>query len=336
MSPKGVFLLDIEVELAWGIIDERINREKVKSAARKARMYLDYIFSVLDKHNIPVTWGIVGHVILDRCERISGIPHPEMPRPSYRWLKKDWYAEDPCKELNEEPAFYGRDIVDEIIKHVQRKKFGDIACHSFSHQLFGDPDLTEVVAEAEVKRCVSLLKETYNMAPQVFIFPRDYPGHLDVLRRNGVIAYRGRIPHMFDYQESGEGIWNSARRYLSLATYFASFYLTIPPPVVSLSVKNALVNIPGSLCYNKKPFIPLGLVVKKALSGIDRAIKKRKVFHLYTHLINFGAAPDIKEFFEGFEKIIAYVDLCREKNELEVMTMKRLAERYLQEIRTIG
>jgi len=327
MLSKGVFLLDIEVELAWGMIDEKINKGKVRNSSQKVRIYLEDIICLLEKYEIPVTWGILGHVVLEHCECRLGVAHPEMPRPSYKWIERDWYAHDPCKNLTEEPAFYGRDITDRIVEHTSKTKIAhDIACHSFSHQLFGDHGCTEEVAQAEVKRCIKLIEENYGIRPKVFIFPRDYPGHFNVMKRNGIIAFRGEIPHAITYLESGGGTSNSMREYTSKAAYFASFYFAIPPPVVSPKKEHGLINIPASMCYNKKPFIPHRLINAKAKKGIEGAIKEQKIFHLYTHLMNFGEVSRIKKFFEGFEEILSYADLNRRRNKLEITTIRRIAE----------
>lgn len=326
LSAKGVFLLDIEVELAWGIIDKQIDKETLKEASKKVRTHLDKILGILDDYRIPATWGIVGHLLLDHCERTSGLPHPEMPRPTYKWMKDDWYKNDPCKTLTEEPAFYGKDIVDRIAAHSSKNQSQhDIACHSFSHQVFGDSGCSRMVAEAEVRQCISLLKENYDIRPKVFIFPRDSVGHLDTLRTEGFTAFRGSIPRVIDYSETDRGIVGSFRKNISLAIYLMSFYLHIPPPVVSPQIENELVNVPASLCFNKKPLIPLHLIVEKAKRGINRAISEKKIFHLYTHLINFGAVPEPEEFIREFENILAYANLKRQENKLEITTLHQLA-----------
>lgn len=322
---KGIFLFDIEVELAWGFIDQKFNRDKMERASLNARKHLNTILSLLDKHKIPVTWGVLGHITLDHCER-ANMPHSEMPRSSYQWLKLDWYEPDPCATLEDEPAFYGKDIVDRVVNFASKSTVShDIACHSFSHQLFGDPGCSEEVAEAEVKKCLEIMEENYKIRPRVFIFPRDYTGHLDVLKRNGFVAFRGPIPHIITYTLA-RGTGNTLVRYASLASYWASFCFRVAPPVVQHFNEHGLINIPGSMCYNKKPFIPLSLIKAKALKGMERAVKENKIFHLYTHLINFGLAPNIKAFLKSFEEILAFADLLRTKNQLEITTIRKFAE----------
>lgn len=330
---KGVFLLDIEVELAWGIMTSpsrtKVNSKKLEEAARNIRERLKITFEVLENYEIPATWGILGHVLLDRCERNldSKLPHPDMPRPSYKWIETDWYWFDPCKTISEEPAFYGKDITDKIIDFTSKTKVKhEIACHSFSHPIFGDKNCNEKVAEAEVKKCIHLLRENYSIVPRVFIFPRNSPGHLNILRRNGIKAFRGPIPNAIKNLESEGGLVNSLRKHSSLALEFLSFYLETPPPLVMPSKEQGLVNIPASLCFSKPPFIPLRLVITKAKKGIQMAVKNKKIFHLFTHDINFGIVVDFKEFFEGFEEILKCAQTYWKRDELELTTMGRVAE----------
>jgi len=319
----------MEIELAWGVIDKNLPREKVTQASKKVRKYLEKIFHLLENYNIPVTWGVLGHLLLDSCNSKLGTPHPEMPRPSYSWMKRDWYAYDPCSTLMKEPAFYGRDIIDKIVSYAQTTALPhDFACHSFSHQLFGDPGCSRAVAETEIRRCVDLMGSIYGIRPVVFIFPRNYQGHLDVLQENGFIAFRGSIPHIVPYQESIRSVLNLTQKQTSLVIDMASYYFALSPPVVNPRVEHDLINIPASMCFNKKPLMPLRLVTLRAKRGIDRAIKERKVFHLFMHLINLGEAPDPEALINDLEEVLKYVDRRREV--LEITTMRKMAEHILQ------
>jgi hypothetical protein len=304
--------------------------EKVQWAANRERELLGDVLAVLEAYEVPVTWDILGHVMLNACERDSQskLPHPDMARPSYKWMKRDWYWFDPCTTLQAEPAFYGKDITDRIIDYLRKTNVEhDIGGHSFSHVVFGDKDCSEHVAEDEVRRNLQLLKENYGVTPEVFIFPRNSVGHLGVLRRNGIKAFRGPIPQTIEYDESVGGIGNSVRKVFSLALQFASFYLETSPPLVMPTEERGLVNIPASLCYSKPLLIPLSTVVAKAKKGIQKAIETKKIFHLYTHLINFSIVKDSQEFLQGFEEILKYAHNKWKENALEMTTMQKIAQR---------
>jgi hypothetical protein len=67
-------------------------------------------------------------------------------------------------------------------------------------------------------------------------------------------------------------------------------------------------------------------VTLKAKKGIKRAIEKNGVFHLYTHDVNFGQAPNIQSFVKDFGEILAYASLQREQEKLTITTIRSLAE----------
>jgi hypothetical protein len=52
------------------------------------------------------------------------------------------------------------------------------------------------------------------------------------------------------------------------------------------------------------------------------------IFHLFTHDINFGLVSDAHRFIEGFEEILKCANELWRRNELEMTTMRRIAEEY--------
>lgn len=322
----GVFMLWIEVELAWGSVHrKKIDLPKVTRVSVNVREILDTVISLLERYNIPVMWSLVGHLLLDHCNgsRMNELPHPEMPRPSYSWLKDDWYRYDPCTDIQRDPAWYGKDIVARIVKHVKGSRIPhDIGCHSFSHQQFGDPGCGEELARVEIKKCIELMEKEYGIIPKVFTFPRDYVGHLNVLKELGFTAFRDIPPKLYPCLKLERTILNFLKTYCSLFIQFLSYYLFFPPHVVTpKETLPGLWSVPGCLAYGNKPLIPLRLVSSKAVQGINRAIREGKTFSMYTHLRDFGANENM---LSEFEKILSYVNLKMEHGELKVKTMPEL------------
>lgn len=326
---KGVFALCIEVELAWGRVHKRkIDLPKAKRVSINTRMLLDAVIHLLEKYRIPATWSIVGHLLLDYCRRSNKdeLPHPEMPRPSYSWSKGDWYKYDPCTTIQDDPAWYGKDIVDKIVQYVKKgKTTDDIGCHSFSHQMFGDQGCSAELARAEIKKCIELMEMQYGIAPQIFTFPRDYVGNINVLRELGFQAFRDIPPKLYPCLQLERTISNYIKTYFSLFAQLLSYYLLFPPHAVTpREAIPGLWAVPGSLAYGKKQLIPLWLVTFKAKQGIRKAVKEGKVFLMYTHLRNFG---EDKHMLSNFENLLLYVSKKRDEGKLEVMTMTELVER---------
>lgn len=324
----GIFMLWIDVELAWGLVHKRkLDLPKLTRISIRARETLDSVINLLEKYSVPATWTILGHLLLDHCSRgsVNDSPHIEMPRPSYSWLKVDWYRYDPCTDVQTDPAWYGRDIVDRIVEYVEKSRVPhDIGCHSFSHQLFGDSGCGEELAKAEVKKCVELLKSQYGIAAKVFAFPRDYVGHIGALKDFGIVGFRDTPPKLYPCLPLERTISNFVKTYFSLFIQFLSYYIFFPPHVVTARESlPGLWSVPGCLPYSKKPLIPLRLVTFKAIQGINRAIREGKIFSMYTHMRNFG---EDDRLLSDFEKILSHVNRKREEGALEMRTMTELVK----------
>jgi len=294
------FVFDIEVELIWGFIDYEMSHiTTLKRIIPSVRKVLPRLFTILDRAEQPVTWGILGHCVLDRCECVNGVPHPDMPRGSYSWLDRDWYAPDPCTSLEEDPAFYGKDVVDNIVDYVRESSVThDIACHSFSHQIFGDPGCTREVAEAEVKRCVELLCDNYGIKPKVFIFPRDSVGHLDVLRKYNFIAFRGPPPGL-------------------------PLVKKVLPPLIYPKIEKGLVNVPASMCFGSQ-VLPVELLYIIGNASILRNVMHRGILHIYTHLSNLALWPSEKAL-----KYLSKLLIMRKRRRIPTATIGEVAKMFL-------
>lgn len=327
---KGTFLLVIDVELAWGLVHrKKIDLHKTKKVCVNVRKVLPSIFNLLEKYQIPTTWSILGHLMLDQCKRDSksGLPHPDMPRPRYSWLKEDWYRYDPCSNIEKDPAWYGKDITDKIVEHVKESSLPhEIGCHSFSHLQFGDPGCREEVARAEIQKCVDLIKTEYKIIPKVFTFPRTYVGHINLLKEYGFVAFIDTPPKLNPCVNLEKTLSNYLKTQFSLFVQFLSYYFLFPPHTTSL--KEALPelwSVQGCMGYGRKPLIPLPLVTFKVIQGINRAIREGRIFSMFTHLKDFGGNGS---FFSEFEKILYHVNQKREEGKLQVRTLSDLVSEY--------
>jgi len=327
---KGTFMLGIDVELAWGLVHrKRIDLSQITRSSLKARKALDNLLGLFEKFQIPATWSILGHLILKHCSKggESKMPHPDMPRPNYSWLKDDWYRYDPCTDFQTDPAWYGKDIVDKIVEYVRESNVPhEIGCHSFSHQQFGDPGCGEELARAEIEKCLELMDKEYGIVPRVFSFPRAYVGHTKLLKEYGFKAFVDTPPKLNPCVKLEKSFFNYVNTQFSLFAQFLSYYFPFPPHVVSLQQPiRGLWAVPVCLGYGRKRLIPLRLVAFKAVQGIDRAIREGRIFCMYMHLKDFGAGED---FFFEFEKILSYIYKRRGEGRLEAETMSELVRKH--------
>jgi hypothetical protein len=75
--------------------------------------------------------------------------------------------------------------------------------------------------------------------------------------------------------------------------------------------------------HGRRRYIPLSVRVRRATKGIERAVRERKIFHLWFHPTNL--ADESERMFEGLRQIFERVDGRRRAGTLEVAPMGSLA-----------
>ena len=317
---RGAFVLSLDFELIWGTLDVR-GPEGFRAACERERSEVfDALLDLLTEFEIPATWCIVGHLMLDSCAKVDGRKHPEIVRPTHRWQQGDWFRHDPCSDEKRAPIFYGRSLVERLLEAPVAQEIG---CHSFSHVIFGDPGCSRETAVSEARSCVAAAQEL-GITLRTFVFPRNSVGHLDVLREHGFICFRG--PEPVWYSRGGR-----APKPLRRAGHLADVVAARRPPVVLPERTHGLINIPGSMMYfpahGVRRHLPVSRRVRRALKGVECAARDQRVMHLWFHPTNLADETDA--MLSGLRTVFAEVARRRERGELDVLSMGELAAQYL-------
>jgi len=232
-----IFIISLDTELIWGIVHTGEDAALFLKDPKGCRGAIDSLLNIFEKHNIPATWAVVGHLFLDHCEKEGGIPHKDMPR-----FKKDWYLCDPCTGIQRDPLYYGKDIIEKILSNPVEHEIG---YHSFSHVIFSE--CSREVAEAEIKEGIKLA-EVFGITLKSFVFPQDKIGHLDVLKENGFRIYRGRIFKR-----------GSMNQRVPIRKFNGAIDLIIAKPV-ELRLMDGIWEVPSSMLFSAQfPFTITGI-----------------------------------------------------------------------------
>lgn len=311
---KGIFVLSMDVELCWGAVDKPYRLKKNKIYYEQARDCIEKILMLLEKYNVSATWDIVGHLFLQKCDSISGQKHSDIPRSIYPWYSKDWFEESPCTDQEEDPLWYGLDIIKKIINCRIRQ---EIACHSFAHIPYGDRNTKRAAVQADLSNCIREA-ERLGLKLRSFVFPRNIAGYIDELSNFGFEAYRGIEP-----------AWYKAFPIkLRKICHVLDQFLPICPPVSLPENDQGLYNIPGSMFYlpmnGFRGLIPVKFRIHKARKGIRRAIRDKKVFHLWFH--PFNIATNQEKLLFGLEEVLEEVQSRRKNGELDTKSMDEIVD----------
>ena len=299
--PSPIFIISLDVELLWGAVLYPFHKtvNLLRNDKQKGRGCIDTLLNLFEKHNIPVTWAVVGHLFLDHCECEDGIPHKDMPR-----FKEDWYSADPCTDIQRDPLYYGKDIIEKILSNRIEHEIG---YHSFSHIVFSE--CSREVAEAEIKMSDKLAKE-FGITLKSFVFPENKIGHVDVLKENGFKIYRGE-----------NGCRRSDPSQNILVRKFNGGINKLIAPPVDPKWMDGICEIPSSMSFCD-PQIKFS-VLPRAKLGLYRAIRSKKVFHIFLHPHNLLIYSSLKD---DLDKFLGVVSEKRGEGEIEVMTMGEFAE----------
>lgn len=309
MLKKGIFTISIDTELAWGTFDHG-GHIRYKEAYSKYRVIVRRLLDLFNAYAISATWAVVGHLFLENCSREKGVSHARIIRPAYSWFRNDWFAYDPVSDISADNFWYGKDIV-EMIKESSVPQ--EIACHSFSHIIFSDPECTIEAAESDISECVRLAREA-GIDMDSFVFPRNGIGFVDILEKYGFKAYR-----------SASDAYK--KKFLARARGLLEDILAITPALEDTRKDRNLTVIPASMLfrysYGLSRLIPRGARAARARKGLNKAAKSNKLFHLWLHPMNFGW--NTRKMFNEFEKILEYAARLRDTGRIAIMPLREIA-----------
>ncbi|MCK4951689.1 MAG: polysaccharide deacetylase family protein [Gammaproteobacteria bacterium] len=207
---KAAFVMSADFEMAWAWRYSKGGEDAVAIGLHE-RDNIPELVALFEKFNIPITWATVGHLFLSSCDDEHGKAHANLTRIPYftnrvwEYEKGDWYEDDPCSNVDSDPAWYAPDL----IRQVMDSRVGhEIGCHSFSHLDCTDARCPEKVMDDEITECVRLARE-WGVDLRSMVFPGGTNGNYAVLARHGFTNYRINSTWDLFYPEKNEfGLWN--------------------------------------------------------------------------------------------------------------------------------
>jgi len=187
---------------------------------------------------------------------------------------------------NKHPLWGGKDIV----KWIKKEKIHELGSHTYTHEIF--TEISREKADEEIK----------NNRSKSFVFPKNRIKYLDLLKKYNFKFYRGKDKSQYE--------------------------LLIPrvPPTNIPKKVNGLTEIPSSIYLVSdrgiRKYIPKGLRFFKSKLGINKAISRKEIFHLWFHPIDF--ADNTESLIKEFEQILKYADKKRKEGLLKITTMDHI------------
>lgn len=171
----GTVVLSIEVELGWGLARLPGEPTARHSSGRVVETEtLRRLLSLCDDLDLPITFDVVGHLLLESC---SGTHAGNWPA--------DWFRDDPGTSVDEDPLYYAPDLVDLISDAAVDH---EIATHTFSHARCDE--VNEDVVDEELRTTRDIHRDADRPLPSSFVPPLHGPPPTSVLRDRGIGGVR--------------------------------------------------------------------------------------------------------------------------------------------------
>lgn len=308
----GTFILSLDTEIAWGTYTNLHARAAVFDRYPEL---LRRLIRQLDIFEIPATWAVVGHLLLDEGTQ------PQAPQPHYTFAAKP----DTHRVYHSgHPAawFYGRYVIDAI---QAMRVPQEIASHTLTHLLAGDAGVSRELFVQQLAETVALHTTHGLAAPRSLVYPRNQIAHTECLADHGFIAYRGEQHERVRLPAAIGRLWR-----------FADYWLATPPPTydpATCETDHGVVNLPASqflMSYDGiRSRIPTRARVEQARRGLADAAAHGTIYHLWFHPFNLGSG---EAMFDALTQILALVWHARERGAIQTLTMAGAAETVLSSV----
>ncbi|MBV9624274.1 MAG: polysaccharide deacetylase family protein [Acidobacteria bacterium] len=193
----GALVISLDFELHWGVRDsaplDRNERARLLSARRIVPRMLD----LFEEFSIHATWATVGLLFAQsRTEAEAFMPSR---RPKYRDSRLDPYQETLGSGEADDPFHFAPSLIAEVASRPGQ----EIACHSFSHYYAMEPGQAGEEFEADLLSAVAIAAQSGHSL-RSYVFPRNEvnPEYLSILKRSGILAYRGTEPAKIKHARS--------------------------------------------------------------------------------------------------------------------------------------
>jgi len=315
----GAFVISLDFELHWGHRDLPARSAREALAANR-----DVVFRLLElfkEFDVAATWATVGFLFAESKSEIDA--YAPAVKPTYAESRLYPYQEPIGPNEAADPFHYASSLVAAISAHPRQ----EIGTHTFSHYYCLEPGQTKAHFDADIS-CAIAIARKYDLEIRSIAFPRNQcnPDYLDVLRKYGIICYRGNeaawmyrgLPH-----ESKQSVCARAMRLIDAYVDIGGANITgwgeVPGP-------GGLCNVPSSRYL--RPHLPAlrwldPLRLKRITDCIRLAAVEKKIFHLWWHPHDFGLHTE--ENLAFLRRIMEAFAICRDRHGMRSLTMAEIA-----------
>jgi len=296
----GALVISLDFELHWGMRDHTEGGGAAADDLILSRTHVRQLADLLAERAVRATWATVG--LLFASSRDELVPFLPSVRPRYHRADLDPYAEALGEDEERDPLH----LAGSLVRYVAHTAGQEIGSHTFSHFYCLEPGQDEGALRADLAAATAVAG-SLGLTLRSLVLPRNQwnPAYAGAVRDCGFTCYRGPQPS-WGHRPQAAGATSLARRGARLLDTYGGIS---PPPTTAwedLVGDDGLCNIPASAFLRPYSARRRHLEPRRRarlFSGLRRAARDGRLFHLWWHPHNFAAHP-----VESFDLLRALLD----------------------------
>jgi len=312
--PQGALVISLDFELHWGVRDH-LSIDDYRDNLAGARIAVPEILKLFGKHNIAATWATVGMLFAEtKKELIAAFPNR---RPNY--INPVLSPYNSLSEVGEDETSDPFHFAPTLIREIIRTPRQELATHTFSHFYCLEDGQTEGDFKEDIEAAARIGARFGNVCRSI-VFPRNQfnPAYLDVLRCQGVSAYRSNGLHWAYTGRNKETQLRRAYRLLDTYIPLRGSQKQHLGPVDS----EKPIDIPASAFL--RPYQPQyrhleHIRLYRITSAMTAAAQSGSIYHLWWHPHNFGTYTQENMMF--LTHILNHFEMLHARYHMESLAM---------------
>ena len=312
----GALVISLDFELHWGVRDHVTREDAMFGRLADARQAVRDMLDVFTARQIRATWATVGFLFASTRDELDAYLPGE--RPAYQRCELDPYVEAIGVDEERDPEHLAGSLVDLI----SRGDGQEVGSHTFSHYYCLEAGQNEAAFRADLAAAQAIaLRRGLELTS--LVLPRNQwnPAYAGAVHDLGFRCIRGP-QRAWGHRAHRAGDDSILHRGVRLADTYVGIS---PPPTTAWNdvlLPSGLCDVPASAFL--RPYDPAHkrlepLRVARLRSGLQRAARHGRIFHLWWHPHNFS--QNQSENFALLEQVLDEFDRLTVAEGMQSLTM---------------
>ncbi len=327
MPDFGAFVVSLDFEQHWGVRDRCDPAGRYREHLLGARAAVPKILDTFEQYGVAATWAVVGFLFArSRLELESLSPRL---RPRYLNAALDPYLERVGQGEHDDPLHFAPSL----IREIRRRPRQEIGSHTFAHYYCQEPGQDKAVFAADLESAVRAAGCS-GVVLKSIVFPRNQmnPAYRDVLRSNGIAAYRGNQASWMYCSAERRKQRSWTRRAARLCDAYVRVSCLNLCRWEEVVEEDGLCNVRASAYL--RPYCPAlraleALRLHRIAASMKAAALSKRIFHLWWHPHDFGRFLD--ENLRFLDAVFAEFSYWKARTGMRSMNFQEIAALAKQE-----